>query len=198
MNVLESKGKERSLDEELGYSMGRNFKCKECDTKIASNETLRMHKRSVHGEKCEVIQIRFLLQGLENQILEQKLDLTNKISMMKETESNGRQTCKCIGWCAISHTKHSWKKSVSEEFHHKFKNLTREKHSCNICEAKFENVNQLDNHMQTHKVINQTDSEVISPNVQICEQCEEKFSNVEDFIFHMENSHKAADVMFLG
>ena len=150
LNVLESKEKERSLDEELGYSMGRNFKCKECDTKFASNETLRMHKRSVHGEKCEVTQIRFLLQGLENQILEQKLDLTNKISMMKETESNGRLTCKCIGWCAISHTKHSWKKSLSEEFHHKFQNLIREKHLCNICEAKFENVNQLENRMQAH------------------------------------------------
>ena len=74
---------------------------------------------------------------MEKQILEQQLDLTKKISQLKENESIERQTCKW--WCGISHQKHSWKKSPSKELYAKFQKLTKvsipdEKNFCNIFE----------------------------------------------------------------
>jgi hypothetical protein len=43
LHVLETKWKKESVNEELGSSIGRNFKCKECDHKFGSNEILRSH-----------------------------------------------------------------------------------------------------------------------------------------------------------
>ena len=34
-------------------------------------------------------------------------------------------------------------------------------------------------------------------NVHQCESCNESFTNAGDFIFHIENTHKTADVNFL-
>ena len=64
---------------------------------------------SDHEEKGEII-----MHGIEIQILEQKLDINNKMPKLKETEFLAQQTCKCGGWCAISHSKHSWKVTKSE------------------------------------------------------------------------------------
>ena len=55
------------------------------------------------------------------QILAQKLDVTLKISQLKEAE----ETCNCSGWCAINH-KHSWKKSSSKELNLKCQTLMKE------------------------------------------------------------------------
>ena len=41
-------------------------------------------------------------------------------------------------------------------------------------------------------------SEEIDSFVHECNSCKEKFASPEDFIFHIENSHKEANVMFLG
>ena len=184
---------------ELESHFGKVFKCKECDKTFGRRGDLKTHKRNVHGEQNS--QLLTMLYKIETKLLEQKLDLTTKISKMKENESNKRQTCKCIGWCAINHIKHSWNKSFSKEFHYKFENLKSEKHACNICEVKFENLNQLDNHMQTHKntnVIDPSEAEVSAPSVHKCGHCKETFSNVEEFIFHIERNHKEAAVMFLA
>ena len=102
------------LDDELGPNFSRKFECKECDAKFSSNEILRSHMRSDHGEKGEIIKMSLMLHGIERQILEQKLDITNKLSKLKENEFLEKQTCKCRGWCAITHSKHSWKVTKSE------------------------------------------------------------------------------------
>ena len=47
---------------------------------------------SDHGEKGEII-----MHGIEIQILEQKLDINNKMPKLKETEFLEQQTCKCGG-----------------------------------------------------------------------------------------------------
>ena len=111
--------KEKSLKDELSEQFGTIVKCKECDEKFGSPASLKIHMKSVHGEK-----VRMRLHKLEKQILEQRLDLTIKISQLKEKESSERQTCRCIGWCAISHQKLSWKKSPIKECCTKFQKLT--------------------------------------------------------------------------
>ena len=75
-----------------------------------------------HGSNHQIFTIELKLHELELQILEQKLDFTQTISKLKEAE----QTCRCSGWCAINHQKHSWKKSSSKELYSKFEK-TRQK-----------------------------------------------------------------------
>ena len=41
------------------------------------------------------------------------------------------------------------------------------------------------------------ESASVNKNVHTCESCEESFTNAGDFIFHIENNHKDADVIFL-
>ena len=72
-----------------------------------------------HGEK-----MKMLFYKMTKQIFEQQLDSTNKISKLKEIESKEKETCKCVGCCAINQNKHSWKSSPSNEFYTKFQKLT--------------------------------------------------------------------------
>ena len=57
---------------------------------------------------------------LLKQLSDQKLNLTLKICKLKENEFHENETCQCIGWCVISHRKHSWKKSICQELFYKF------------------------------------------------------------------------------
>ena len=184
LQLLESKETEETkcLDEELGSSMSRNFKCKECDEHFGIRSDLKHHKRNVHAMHG----MKMRLHELEIQILEQKLDVSVKIAKLKEAE----QTCRCAGWCAINHLKHSCKKSSSKDLGSKFQKIAdespKELHTCNICEEKFTKVNHLETHMLIHE-----------NNYHECDFCKDTFSNSDDFVFHMENNHQEADVVFL-
>ena len=147
-----------------------------------------------HGSNNQISTIKFKLHELELQILEQKLDITQKISKLKEAE----QTCSCAGWCAINHQKHSWSKSSSKELSFKLQKLSNESvpdemQTCNICEETFTNVS----HLQTHMEMHEQEFQSINSFVRECNTCKECFSNPDDFILHMENNHKKAAVMFL-
>ena len=74
-------------------------------------------------ERKETVKMRLMLHGIDRQILEQKLDITNKMSQLKETEFLEQQTCKCRGWCAISHSKQSWKVTKSEHVYKMLRSL---------------------------------------------------------------------------
>ena len=63
----------------------------------------------------KILQMKLKLREVENLISDQKLDLVIKISNLKERESTGKQTCRCRGWCAISHTKHGWSLTKSDK-----------------------------------------------------------------------------------
>ena len=71
--------------------------------------------RNEHEDSDNISPMKLRLYEMEKQILKQKLDITNKISELKETEFGEQQTCRCRGWCAISHKKHSWKITGSEK-----------------------------------------------------------------------------------
>ena len=124
LDVLHNEKKEdpNCLDDELGPHFSRTFKCKECEKYFATHQLLRSHMKNDHGSNHQISTIKFKLHELELQILEQKLDITQKISKLKEAE----QTCSCAGWCAINHQKHSWSKSSSKELSFKLQKLSNE------------------------------------------------------------------------
>ena len=100
-----------TLKDELDAS--RNFKCKECDKEFVSQENLTKHKKAIHLNHHR-LQLQLRLKDVARKISEQKLHLVNKISELRETEFSESLTCRCQGWCAINHTKHSWKVTKSE------------------------------------------------------------------------------------
>jgi predicted RNase H-like nuclease (RuvC/YqgF family) len=193
----------KCLDDELGLNFSRKFACKECENKFASLHLLRSHVKIDHGSNDQISIMKIRLHKLEMQILEQKLDVTIKVSQLKEAE----ETCNCAGWCAINHHKHSWKKSSSKELHIKFQKLIFvENHTCNICEINVASLSHWEKHMKVHEEehILETNNRVTNLSktegaisFHECESCEENFSSAGDFIFHIQNNHKTADVMFL-
>lgn len=98
-----------TLKDELDGS--KNFKCKECDKGFVSQEILTTHKRTDHSK---YLQLQLRLNDVERKIYQQKLHLANKISDLRETEFSESLTCRCQGWCAINHNKHSWKVTKTE------------------------------------------------------------------------------------
>jgi hypothetical protein len=96
-----------SLSEELNPA--KVFTCEKCDQTFGKCRDLRSRIRNKHKEREVTTTMKLRLHKLEKQILQQKLDITNKMVDLKETESLEEQTCRCRGWCAITHQKHSWK-----------------------------------------------------------------------------------------
>ena len=114
--IKESKRKEESvsLEDELGPYLKKNFKCKECDEMFGNLSYLKHHKKTHHGVDNQILLMQLRLLEISKQISDQKLDITHKISNLREKEFSESQTCKCQGWCAINHTKHSWQVTKSE------------------------------------------------------------------------------------
>ena len=97
-------------------SLMRKYMCGECDKDFENGLSLKFHMKSVHEARdTKLMKLKMKLFEIGGKISEQKLDLTNKICKLKENEFHGNETCQCIGWCAISHRKHSWKKSICQE-----------------------------------------------------------------------------------
>ena len=189
--VLKEKLDYVQKNEEIEEHFARIFKCKECDENFATRGELKHHKRIIHGEENSIPEMKLKLHKIEKQISDQKLDLTVKIFKLKEDELNEKETCKCVWWCAISHQKHSWKKSSSKELFSRFESLTKmfpqdEKYTCNTCEEFFSNGNLLETHRLIHENV-----------CHECDYCKHTFSSPDDFVVHMENNHKEADVLFL-
>ena len=205
---LDKNDKAEEMDE-LESHFGRIFECKECVKTFGSRGNLKTHKRNAHGKENAMHVMQLRLHEMDKRLSDQKFNLTLKIYKLKEVEFIKKETCKCIGWCGISHQKHSWKKSPIKELYSKFQKLTKvsnadESHSCSICEINFTNEIELKKHMKTHENLSiiKTNSNVTNLsegalNVHQCESCNESFTNAGDFIFHIENTHKTADVNFL-
>ena len=105
----------KSLEEELnacGVNILSTFKCKFCDNKFLSKDTLQKHVTEVH--KTE--NLRKEVAILERQIVNQRINLKNKILYLREKELGQTVQCKCRSFCRIFHFKHSWIKSYSRKF----------------------------------------------------------------------------------
>ena len=111
LNSIQLDQESLSFKDELGFQLEEIYKCEECDKEFESQANLKVHTKSFHQAKTNAL---LRLNKIRRQVLEQKLDVTNKISSLREKEFLEQQTCKCTGWCAISHTKHSWKITKSE------------------------------------------------------------------------------------
>ena len=76
----------------LDQEMSRMYKCEECDEIFRNNGDMKHHRRCFHGveSKKTVLNLRFY--EIAKQISDQKLDLSLKISKLKERE----ETCKCV------------------------------------------------------------------------------------------------------
>ena len=102
-----------SLSEELNSA--KTFKCGRCDENFGKCRDLKSHMRNEHENRDNISPMKLKLHQIEKQILKQKLNITNKIANLKEREFLEQQTCRCRGWCGISHKKHSWKITKSEK-----------------------------------------------------------------------------------
>ena len=121
LSIIETRKFEESETLTLDQEMIRMYQCEECDTIFRNNGDMKHHRRCFHGVESKKNLLNLRLYKLGKQISDQKLDLSLKISDLKERE----ETCKCVGWCGINHLKHSFKKSSSKELNHKFQKLIK-------------------------------------------------------------------------
>ena len=103
-----------SLDEALEVNLKRLFKCKKCGEEFGCDGDLKSHMENDHGRINNILQMKLKLREFENLISDQKLELVIKISNLKEKENAEKETCRCRGWCAISHKKHAWSLTKSD------------------------------------------------------------------------------------
>ena len=82
--------------------MRRMQKCEDCDKSFGNLGDMRQHRRCIHGVESKKGVLKLRLYDIGKKISDQKLDLSLKMSELKEEE----ETCKCVGWCAINHIKH--------------------------------------------------------------------------------------------
>ena len=88
------------------------------------------------------------LQQLEKTIECQKLELTSDLLQLKEKEVSRSLNCDCKTYCRITHKKHNWKKSMSQEIFLKYKLLDKA-YCCQDCDKTFPNVDCLHMHERT-------------------------------------------------
>ena len=112
---------------------------------------------------------------MENEVSRLKSCLFSDLYSLRELEISKQQTCRCRGFCGITHSKHNWVQSSSENIMTKLKTKFMKKNgSDKVVEAESET-------KPIHK----------------CESCTKKFSESTDFIIHMQNNHQVAAVTFL-
>jgi hypothetical protein len=159
-----SSGSQRSLDEEL--SQLHIFTCKKCTDTFMSEVELRKHDLSMHVKLSHLkSDLRSKISSLEVHISQQKVLLTSSIFKLKMKENKERQFCKCKTFCRITHQKHNFIKSKSDEFFSRLSLVSsdlnmlnnvdafgfgaRRKHyTCNKCEAVFHRQDQMKKHMK--------------------------------------------------
>ena len=110
-----------SLNEELNQA--KTLTCERCDKYFGNGVDLRSHMSHEHKEREDLSPMNLRLHEIGKKILQQKLKITNKIAELKESEFQEQQTCRCRGWCGISHKKHSWKIKQSEKIFKMMNNM---------------------------------------------------------------------------
>ena len=112
---------------------------------------LKDHHKKYHGDTLMKKIWKLKQIQLENSINSQKLKLTSDLLQLKENELSGSLMCACKTYCRITHQKHNWRKSMSQDIFLKFKILDKA-FFCESCDKTFQNVDCLKLHMKTfHK-----------------------------------------------
>ena len=125
------------------------------------------------------------LLEIKSTVAELKSGLLYSLCRLRDKENRNKESCRCIGFCVITHTKHNWEKSPSEEIMFKLRQLNNEHVE--------ENINCGD--QEKDELSGDTG---VNNKIHECESCTESFSTPDAFIFHMEHNHKEAAVTFLG
>ena len=95
------------------------FKCKHCDKAFASKDDLKNHVDNIH-KKVTLMK----LVNLKQKLLSQSAHFTFSVHRLKKIEvCQVQKPCYCKRYCVISHTKHNWRKSKSDDMMKKFSEI---------------------------------------------------------------------------
>jgi len=96
------------------------FVCDSCGEMFPTENNLKDHLETVHAANAVKAQLKEKLANLENEFFHLKSKVSIKLLQLKEKEYEEKQTCRCQGWCGISHIKHNWRKSSCDSIFAKF------------------------------------------------------------------------------
>ena len=143
-----------SLAQELKDVEKRGFICEECKYTFELKSELKLHMRNMH----ELALWKSKLLEIETQNSRLKYKLSLDLFRIKEIEEEDKESCSCRGFCAISHSKHNWKRSLCDEIFCKMEKISSDgagvnMHQCKTCETKFTSPLDFINHIESyHKV----------------------------------------------
>ena len=117
------------ISEELtdsNFACTETFQCEMCEKIFSTKKDLKCHDKLMHRAN-----VRKLLTGrfnsLKNQVITQKLKISENILSLNMKEHFEIQTCRCKGKCHINHFKHNWVKHRSRDLHKEMKNRLSQK-----------------------------------------------------------------------
>ena len=148
LGILESR---KSLAEEIKDVEKNCFMCEECANTFESKSDLKFHMRNMH----ELVLLKLRLLEIETHNSKLKHKLYSDLFRIKELEMKGRDSCSCRGFCAITHSKHNWTKSLCDELLGKMEKsnsagVSVDMHQCKTCEQMFSCPMDFIHHMQNN------------------------------------------------
>ena len=98
-----------SLELSLVKEFINKFECNSCGKEFENKRELKMYIRKID----DLAKWKLKIVNGEKEVIGLKYKISSGIHKLKEIEFNEKQTCQCIGWCAINHEQHSWKETRS-------------------------------------------------------------------------------------
>ena len=185
LSKISLKSSANSLSDEL--QQVRRFTCLQCSQLFADDGELKDHTETSHAGKT-MLKVSLLkkLTDLEHKVWEQKIECTSSLYELEKLEIREQQSCHCKNFCRITHAKHNFVKSKSNqlfsklssigvcELDHIFSNPKKsnntecdfgalaKKYTCNKCEAFFSRQSLLKKHKKhEHKTRERENGEVM-------------------------------------
>ena len=91
-----------------------HFQCEHCGKEFNRISDLEIHKKTKHeSSKKHLWEIK--MNEMEKEVISVKLELSYKLGLLKEKESEEKNSCHCRNFCRIFHPKHNYKKSMSDQ-----------------------------------------------------------------------------------
>jgi DNA repair exonuclease SbcCD ATPase subunit len=125
------------------------FNCRYCDNTFGSKTQLKMHIDSIHIKEAAI-----KLSRMEEKLFNQAVIFASSVKgLIKKEIFETKEPCTCKGFCTISHLKHNWRKSPSDELLKKFEEIRKVEREnvmsnlhCLSCEQTFNSSQNLEVH----------------------------------------------------